>query len=50
MSFLRYGTIGSPGNKQGDPYTENDERLIPFGEVPPVVYSEVVGEVDYFRK
>lgn len=49
LSFLRYGSIGFPGIEHGDPYTEQDTRLVPFGEVPPVVYSEVLGELDYFR-
>ena len=27
------------------PGDESDERLIPFGEVPPVVFSEVMGDL-----
>ncbi len=50
LSFLRYGTIGRPGSQRSDPYDETDDRLIPFGDTPPIVYSEVVGDVDFFRK
>jgi len=27
------------------PEEEGDARLIPFGDVPPVIYSEVVGDL-----
>ena len=43
--FVRAGRILESGDR-GEPLNADDERLIPFGDVPPVVYSETVSDLE----
>jgi len=43
--FVRAGSVAVGSYTYDNPSDESDARLIPFGEVPPVVYSEVLGEL-----
>ena len=43
--FVKGGTVHVGSYVDDYPKDESDERLIAFGAVPPVVYSEVVGDL-----
>ncbi|WP_108246218.1 DUF4132 domain-containing protein [Muricauda brasiliensis] len=46
LFFVPLDTVYTGTDTINEPRTENDHRLIPFGEVPPVVYSEVVRDIE----
>jgi hypothetical protein len=43
--FVRTGTVKVGSYTYDEPSNENDERVLSFGEVPPIVYSEVMGDL-----
>ena len=43
--FVRAGTVKIGSYVYDNPRDEDDARLIPFGSVPPIVYSEVAGDL-----
>lgn len=43
--FVRSGSVELGSYVYDNPRGERDSRLIAFGTVPPVVYSEVVGDL-----
>jgi hypothetical protein len=43
--FAAGGSVKVGGYVYDTPGDESDERLIPFGDVPPVVFSEVMGDL-----
>jgi hypothetical protein len=43
--FVKAGTVQVGHYVDGEPANEDDARLIAFGAVPPVVYSEVMGDL-----
>jgi hypothetical protein len=45
FSFARGGSVKVGSYVYDTPGDESDERLIPFGDVPPVVFSEVMGDL-----
>ncbi len=45
LCFVRAGTVQIGSYLYDTPSDEADPRLIPFGEVPPVVFSEVMGDL-----
>jgi len=45
LLFVRAGTVKIGSYVYDTPSDEADPRLIPFGEVPPVVFSEVMGDL-----
>jgi len=47
--FTDAGSIKASGFKYGAPFSESDHRLIPFGEVEDIVYSEAVADLMSFK-
>jgi hypothetical protein len=45
FEFVRSESVKVGGYVYDRPSEESDSRLIPFGEVPPVVFSEVMGDL-----
>ena len=45
LFFVRSGTVKVGGYVYDTPSDESDSRLIPFGDVAPVVFSEVMGDL-----
>ena len=45
FSFVKSGSVQVGGYTYDRPSEESDARLIPFGDVPPVVFSEVMGDL-----
>ncbi|WP_050023114.1 DUF4132 domain-containing protein [Verrucomicrobium sp. BvORR034] len=43
--FVRTGTVKTGSYTYDEPSKEDDPRLVPFGEVPPVPFSEVMGDL-----
>lgn len=43
--FVKGGSVRVGSYLYDGPGKEDDERLIPFGQVPPIVYSEAVGDL-----
>jgi hypothetical protein len=43
--FLRSGSVQFGSYTYDEPSDEKDERILPFGEVPPIVYSEAMGDL-----
>ncbi|MBW8241256.1 DUF4132 domain-containing protein [Muricauda oceani] len=46
LFFVQMGSVYTGTDSVNDPRSEDDHRLVPFGEVPPVVYSEVVRDIE----
>jgi len=49
LMFVRNKSVSFGSYVYDEPDKENDSRLIPFGDVPPIVYSEVVADMQFFR-
>ncbi|QEH32652.1 hypothetical protein OJF2_11310 [Aquisphaera giovannonii] len=45
LCFARGGSVKVGSYTYDRPSRESDERLIPFGSIPPIVYSEVMADV-----
>lgn len=45
LSFVKGGSVQVGGYTYDRPTEESDARLIPFGEIPAVVFSEVMGDL-----
>jgi hypothetical protein len=43
--FVRAGSVKTGSYTYDEPRDENDGRLLRFGDVPPIVYSEVLGDL-----
>src|SRR5262249_2585136 len=43
--FVRGGSVKTGSYTYDEPGDENDERVLRFGDVPPIVYSEVLGDL-----
>ena len=43
--FVRSGSVKTGSYTYDEPGDENDPRVLPFGQVPPIVYSEVLGDL-----
>lgn len=43
--FVRGGSVSFGSYTYDEPSNEKDERLLAFGEVPPIVYSEILGDL-----
>lgn len=43
--FVQSGSVKFGSYNYDEPEDEGDERLLPFGEVPPIVYSEAMGDL-----
>jgi len=44
--FVRLGSVKQGSYTYDEPRNESDERLIPFGQVPPIVYSEIISDLN----
>jgi hypothetical protein len=45
FSFVKTGTVKFGSYVYDEPANDQDARLIPFGEVPPIVFSETLGDL-----
>jgi hypothetical protein len=45
VAFVRSGSVKIGSYEYDGPGDENDNRVVPFGEVPAIVYSEVMGDL-----
>lgn len=45
LFFVRGGSVEVGSYTYDDPQSEADARVIPFGQVPPIVFSEVMGDL-----
>ena len=43
--FVRSGSVKTGSYTYDEPGDETDPRVLPFGEVPSIVYSEVLGDL-----
>jgi len=43
--FIKTGSVAFGSYQYDEPQNDQDERLIPFGEVPPIVFSETMGDL-----
>jgi hypothetical protein len=43
--FVKAGTVKVGSYEYDEPANEKDERVLRFGDVPPIVYSEIVGDL-----
>ncbi|MFI5458284.1 MAG: DUF4132 domain-containing protein [Isosphaerales bacterium] len=43
--FVRAGSVKTGSYTYDEPGNENDDRVLRFGDVPPIVYSEVLGDL-----
>ena len=43
--FVRSGSVKTGSYTYDEPADENDPRVLPFGQVPAIVYSEVMGDL-----
>ncbi|MBN9691616.1 MAG: DUF4132 domain-containing protein [Verrucomicrobia bacterium] len=43
--FVRHGSVKIGSYEYDEPGEESDERLIPFGQVPAIAYSEALGDL-----
>ena len=43
--FVRAGSVQWGSYMYDEPSQDTDPRLLPFGEVPPIVYSEILGDL-----
>lgn len=50
LMFVRNKSVSFGSYVYDEPDKENDPRLIPFGDVPPIVYSEVVADMQFFKE
>jgi Domain of unknown function (DUF4132)/HEAT repeats len=46
--FVRSGTVKTGSYTYDEPRDDSDDRLLRFGDVPPIVYSEVLGDLPTF--
>lgn len=50
LCFIKIGTAKTGSYTYDEPSNANDERLVPFGKVPAIIYSEVMAELNTFYK
>lgn len=43
--FVKHGSVKTGSYEYDEPSDEKDSRLVPFGEVPPIAFSEAVGDL-----
>lgn len=49
LMFVQRGNVTFGSYVYDEPSNANDKRLIVFGEVPPIVYSEVMADMQFFK-
>jgi hypothetical protein len=49
LMFVKNKTVSFGSYNYDEPEKSDDNRLIPFGEVPPIVYSEVMADMQFFK-
>ncbi|NMH87826.1 leucine-rich repeat domain-containing protein [Flavivirga algicola] len=45
LYFVAIGAVRTDSYVDENPYNENDSRLIPFKEIPPIVFSETIADL-----
>ncbi|MCY2968819.1 MAG: hypothetical protein NT069_35195, partial [Planctomycetota bacterium] len=46
ICFVKSGSVTVGSYTYDEPEDEKDPRLIPFGEIPPIVFSETMGDME----
>lgn len=49
LMFVKRGNVTFGSYVYDEPSNINDKRLIAFGELPPIVYSEVMADMQFFK-
>lgn len=49
LMFVKRGNVTFGSYVYDEPSNVNDNRLVVFGEVPPIVYSEVMADMQFFK-
>lgn len=50
LMFVKSGSVRFGSYVYDEPRDATDPRLIPLGDLPPVVYSEVMAEMEFFKQ
>ncbi len=46
LYFVKKGTVRFGSYTYDEPKDDKDPRLVPLGEVPPIIYSEIIGDLE----
>ncbi|MDF7819662.1 DUF4132 domain-containing protein [Runella sp. MFBS21] len=49
LMFVKRNQVSFGSYVYDEPSNANDPRLVPFGELPPIVYSEVMADMQFFK-
>ena len=50
MYFVKHGSVFTGSYMYNEPYKSTDPRIVPLAEVPVLLYSETIGDVEFFIK
>ena len=48
--FVKYGSVEFGSYTYDEPGHTNDSRLIPFEQISPIIYSEVMADMQFFKE
>lgn len=49
LMFVKLNQVSFGSYVYDEPSNANDARLVPFGDLPPIVYSEVMADMQFFK-
>lgn len=50
LMFVKYGSVDFGSYTYDEPGYTNDPRLIPFEQISPIIYSEVMADMQFFKE
>lgn len=50
LMFVKYGSVDFGNYTYDEPEHTNDPRLIPFEQISPIIYSEVMADMQFFKE
>ncbi|MFY7825932.1 MAG: DUF4132 domain-containing protein [Flectobacillus sp.] len=50
LMFVKYGSVDFGSYTYDEPEHTNDPRLIPFEQISPIIYSEVMADMQFFKE
>ncbi|MDI9867455.1 DUF4132 domain-containing protein [Flectobacillus sp. DC10W] len=50
LMFVKYGSVEFGSYTYDEPGHTNDSRLIPFEQISPIIYSEVMADMQFFKE
>lgn len=50
LMFVKYGSVDFGSYTYDEPGHTNDPRLIPFEQISPIIYSEVMADMQFFKE